>query len=52
MINSLPPLWGRARVGGIRSGDTSLAPTLALPHKGGGNKSNVCTTVGDTSGHL
>jgi 4-amino-4-deoxy-L-arabinose transferase-like glycosyltransferase len=37
-----PPLWGRVRVGGKESTPaSSLPPTPALPHKGGGRKRKV-----------
>jgi hypothetical protein len=46
------PLWGRVGVGGGRY-ETCLAgvsearspPTLALPHKGGGDHKAFCTSV-------
>src|SRR5262245_41370451 len=38
-----PPLWGRDGEGGTPSsaGSCGLPPSLALPHKGGGNMSSV-----------
>jgi hypothetical protein len=34
-----PPLWGRAGEGGSREhGACCSPPSLALPHKGGGNR--------------
>jgi hypothetical protein len=49
---SLPLLWGRVGVGGVRY-ETCLAgvsearapPTLALPHKGGGDQKAFRTSV-------